>query len=106
MKEYTIIDNGKLLKVYEKISYAKLILHILDEKIDRLKALKEEYNKGFKEGTKKYGIWLECIHCHQKILVPPNSKAHLQIIKFLKKRGWGHSTCHNNFQRADKRRST
>lgn len=93
-KEYTIEDIETKLKVYEKMSYARLISYILDKNIDHLKALKEEYWKGYKEGSERNSILIECFHCNKKITITPNGIIHKEIMKYLKSRGWGHPACY------------
>jgi hypothetical protein len=102
-REYTIEDFGTELKVYEKMSYSRFISHLLDENSDHLKALKEEYIKGFNKGKKKFRIWVECIHCNKKIPIIPNSEPHKDILEFGKERRWGHPTCHERYNKRKKR---
>jgi hypothetical protein len=93
-KEYTIEEFDTELKVFEKMSYSRFISYLLDKNRDHLKALKEEYIKGYNQAKKKYRIFVECATCKEKILVLPNDIAHKKIKESLKKSGWGHAKCH------------
>ena len=55
----------------------------------------EAYKQGHIDAKAENEIWFYCSVCNKKITVTPNSNSHQEIIKLMKKAGWGHQSCHD-----------
>ncbi len=79
---------------FVKDSLGLLQLKIPDVKDIKKKVRSEGYNQGHIKAKNEYEIWYYCSVCGGRITVTPNGEAHKAIIGYLKMKGWGHTSCH------------
>jgi flagellar biosynthesis/type III secretory pathway protein FliH len=54
----------------------------------------EGQQRGYEKGVNEYKITYPCCICNKDLVMLPGNKDHEAAKQFLKKAGWGHSTCH------------
>lgn len=57
------------------------------------KARRSIFNQGYMKGVEEYRVWFFCAKCGGEITLKPKSKAHYDVIKYLREKGWKHAQC-------------
>ena len=55
---------------------------------------KRARGEGYNQAKEEYQIWYYCAVCGKRIDMEPNTESHKAMIRFMKKHGWGHKSCH------------
>jgi flagellar biosynthesis/type III secretory pathway protein FliH len=87
-------DVLKDIKERTNMSYAEIVKEVLSKaKKQWEEAFKQGYDEGHEDVRNEYGIWYNCCVCGEKMFITPNSKAHEEIMTYLKAFRWGHRSC-------------
>jgi hypothetical protein len=86
------------LRTFGGISFADFVkdsLGLLQLKMPATEEIrKRARGEGYNQAKEEYQIWYYCAVCGKRIDMEPNTESHKAMIRFMKKHGWGHKSCH------------
>jgi len=75
--------------------FIKESLGLQQAKFNDIKEIKQTaFEEGYAQAEEDWQIWYYCAVCEKRIEISPNSNSHKAIIGYMKERGWGHRSCH------------